>query len=111
MDVKLDHYAAFAEVVPAGTDLEAYFGGFDETKWTRAGAPEVEGDTITYRYYYNTILAPEETTGALFSSVTIPSGFTSEQFEKLQSFNITVQAHAIQSEGFGTPAAAFKEYK
>ena len=94
------------------TDLATIFAGHDETKWTLAGVSEdEENDTITYSYYFNTIVAPEGTTGALFTSVTVPGVFTRAEMSDLgDDFTITITADAIQAQNFATAVAAFAAF-
>lgn len=88
------------------TDLTTIFGGFDSTKWTLAGEPVFDetANTLTYSYYYNGVLAPEES-AVLFTSVTIPSAFGTADMESLANFQLIVTAEAIQSEHTGSSAA------
>lgn len=87
-----------ADAVPAG--------------WTAVNAAgTVSGDTITYSYYYDTKLAVNANTGALFTRITVPSGATSAQMEELGNFNISVTADAIQAEGFTRADEAFAEFQ
>ena len=70
-------------------------------------------DTITYTYYfYNEQTAGESYT--LFETVTIPSALTQEMLDAngdgtadIESFNVTVNAYAIQAEGFADAYAAY----
>ena len=69
--------------------------------------------TITYTYYfYNEQTAGESYT--LFETVTIPSALTQEMLDAngdgtadIESFNVTVNAYAIQAEGFADAYAAY----
>ncbi len=113
VNVTVSDWAAFQTAAAAHglTDLGAIFGGHDEALWTRAAIIENADDTVTYSYYYNTILAAGATTGALFTSVTVPALFTSEEMEALgNDFSITITADAIQASGFLTPADAFAAF-
>ena len=89
-----------------GVDLTTIFGGFDSTKWTRAGSPALDAtnDTLTYVYNYNGILAKGAETGALFTTVTIPWVLDNEEMEYLldsdEAFTIQMTAEAIQADGF-----------
>ena len=117
VDVTLSDAAAFTRAAATHqiTDLASIFQGHDEEKWTLAGVEtNAEDDTLTYSYYYNEALEPEANTGALFTSVIIPSAFTNAEMENLgDDFTITVVAHAIQtSEANYTDAAgAFANYE
>lgn len=94
------------------SDLTTIFGGFDGTKWTRIDAPVYDeaNDTLTYTYYYNGVLAPEET-ATLFTTVTIPQAFDIADMVSLKSFELSVSAQAIQSAHTGDNAVeAFANY-
>lgn len=70
-------------------------------------------DTITYTYYFYN----EQTAGksyTLFETVTIPSALTQEMLgangdgtADIESFNVTVNAYAIQAEGFADAYTAY----
>ena len=111
MNVTLTRYSVFKAAAKeyGVTDLSTIFGGHDESKWTRAGITEGT-DSITYSYYYNTVLAPEEVTAPLFTSVTIPGVFTVEDLDGLSSFEIQITADAIQKDPFTGAAEAFRAF-
>lgn len=94
------------------TQLEGIFAGYDTAKWDRAAITEdTAKDTITYSYYYNTVLAPTATTGALFTSVTLPAQFDNADMTSLGAeFTITVTADAIQADTFDNAAGAFSAF-
>lgn len=116
VDVTLSDAAAFTAAAAKHqiTDLATIFAEHDETKWTLAGEPVYnnENDTLTYSYYYNTVLAVDESTDALFTSVTIPAEFDNEDMEAIgENFTIDVTAHAIQTaNSYSTVAEAFANY-
>ena len=116
VNVTLSDAAAFQTACAAHeiTDLATIFDEHDEDKWTLAGIEADAGeDTLTYSYYYNELLAPDASTDALFTSVTIPVAFTSDEMEALGGdFTILITANAIQDyEGFaGDVEAAFAAY-
>ena len=116
VDVTLSDAAAFTAAAARHqiTDLATIFAGHDETKWTLAGEPVYnnENDTLTYSYYYNTVLAVDKSTEALFTSVTIPAVFDNEDMEAIgEDFTIDVTAHAIQTaDSYSTVADAFAKY-
>ena len=70
-------------------------------------------NTITYTYYFYN----EQTAGksyTLFQTVTIPSALSQEMLDPngdgtadIESFNVTVNAYAIQAEGFADAYAAY----
>ena len=116
VDVTLSDAAAFTAAAAKHqiTDLATIFAGHDETKWTLAGTPvyDDEANTLTYSYYYNTVLAVDKSTEALFTSVTIPAEFDNEDMKEIVAdFTIDVTAHAIQTaDSYNTVADAFAKY-
>ena len=116
VDVTLSDAEAFTAAAEKHniTDLATIFGDHDETKWTLAGEPVYnnENDTLTYSYYYNTILEDGESTEALFTSVTIPAVFDNDDMKEIEAdFTIDVTAHAIQTaDSYSTAAGAFANY-
>lgn len=116
VDVTLSDAAAFTAAAERHqiTDLATIFAGHDETKWTLAGEPVYnnENDTLTYSYYYNTVLAVDESTVPLFTSVTIPAVFDNDDMKEIGAdFTIDVTAHAIQTaDSYSTVADAFANY-
>lgn len=114
INVTLSDAAAFTAAAQAHniTELANIFTGHDETKWTLAKTyADTEKDTLTYSYYFNTVLEPDTNTGALFESVKIPTSFTSQDMQALNGeFTIEITADAIQEQGFTTPTAAFAAF-
>lgn len=101
------------------TDLTAIFGGYVDANWERAAITEnTQDDTITYIYNYvgganAGRLAADGTTGALFTSVTIPTGFTGAELSAIganSGFTMNIVADAIQAEGFADVTAAFAAF-
>lgn len=116
VDVTLSDAAAFKAAAEKHeiTDLATIFAEHDETKWTLAGTPvyDEDTDTLTYSYYYNTVLAVGESTEPLFTSVTIPAVFDNDDMKEIGTdFTIDVTAHAIQTaDSYSTAAGAFANY-
>lgn len=114
INVTLSDAAAFTAAAQAHNikELDEIFTGHDETKWSLAGvSKDTTADTITYSYYFKTVLAPSASTGALFESVKIPESFTKSDMTGLQGdFQIDITADAIQAQGFETPALAFATF-
>ena len=108
--VSLNKGQAWFDVLGRGYDLSTIFKGHDESKWTRS-VGTLSGDTITYVYYLNEILAPTDT-AELFTDVVIPEHLTQEDMAKLGgAFELNIRADAIQTENLGegvdTAAEAF----
>lgn len=75
-------------------------------------AYDAEADTLTYYFYYTeTVAAPaaDVKLATLFDSITVPQWVTGDQLAKLDGFQITAVAEAIQADGFvdanGDPSA------
>ena len=102
LDVTLSDWSAFAEAAANHeiTALDDIFGGFS-AKWERyAETQDAEKDTMTYSYIYKDVVAAGDKTDAIFTSVTVPADFTSEEMAKLgDDFTIDVHAFAIQANG------------
>lgn len=111
MKITISNAAAWTTALGSGYDLTKIFSGFDSTKWTLAGAPTTVSDKITYVYNYTGILAASANTGALFTTVTIPSVFDNAQMTAVggesRTFILNITAEAIQADGFADSAAAF----
>lgn len=70
-------------------------------------------DTLTYYYYYTeTVAAPDADVvlPVLFDSITVPEWVTGDQLAKLEGFEITAVAEAIQADGFANADAAWTAY-
>lgn len=70
-------------------------------------------DTLTYYFYYNeTVGAPDGDVvlPVLFNSITVPDWATGEQLAKLNNFQITVVAEAIQAGSFANAGAAWAAF-
>ncbi|MBQ8649277.1 MAG: hypothetical protein IJ470_04330 [Clostridia bacterium] len=92
------------------TDLATIFGGYEDTAWTRGETIEdTKADTLTYVYYFNYRLVPEQT-AILFTSITIPKELTREDMIFTGGkFDLSVKAEAIQADNTGdTAIAAFE---
>ena len=71
-------------------------------------------NTLTFYYYYtDTVAAPtaDVVLPVLFDSITVPQWVTGDQLAKLDGFQITAVAEAIQADGFENAAAAWAEFK
>lgn len=118
VNVTASDYAAFAAAMTKHniSDLSGIFSGYDSTRWKRLTDPVIDtkADTITYTYYYiyeGGIVPAGGTTDPLFTSVTIPAAFTSEDMKSLgEEFTINITADAIQAEGFSDINEAFAAF-
>lgn len=87
-------------------DLTGTYKGYDNTVWTAAGKTTADGK-VTYTYYLNTILKPDEAQ-TLFTHVVIPAELTQEDFATLESgmFTMDIVAEAVQADNTGDSAQA-----
>ena len=99
---------------PNGADLTSIFIGYDGTTWIYKGITEDnENKTRTYEFWYKeTVDAREnaEELEPLFTSIVVPDFITGDQLAELQTMKITVNAYAIQADGFDNAADAWAAY-
>ena len=98
------------------TNLDSIFVGYQVDKWLREDKTVgAEQKTITYEYRYHTAVdASAATEGVklepLFTSIKVPGEYTNEQIAFLGGMSITVEAHAIQADGFANAEAAWTAF-
>ena len=96
---------------PTGADLTSIFNGYDSANWSYKGNTKDAGaDTRTYEFWYKeTVGAPNADVAldALFDSITVPGTITNEQLATIEGMTITVNAYAIQADGFANAEAAW----
>lgn len=96
---------------PTGADLTSIFNGYNSTNWIDKGNTEdTDANTRTYEFWYKeTVAAPtaDVVLDALFDSITVPDSITKEQLDTIQGMTITVNAYAIQADGFGSAEEAW----
>ena len=99
---------------PDGANLISIFNGYDATNWIAKGnTKDATADTRTYEFWYKeTVSAPDADVplDALFDSITVPGEITNEQLATIEGMTITVNAYAIQADGFADAAAAFDAF-
>lgn len=99
---------------PDGADLTSIFNGYNSTNWIYKGnTKNAAANTRTYEFWYNgTVDAPNTDVAldALFDSITVPGTITNEQLETIKGMTITVNAYAIQADGFADATAAFAAF-
>ena len=103
-----------------GTDdagLFSIFNGYDSANWINKGYTEdTENHTRTYEFWYKEVVPAVPATtenvalDALFDSITVPRTITNDQLATIQGMTITVNAYAIQADGFGTAEAAWAAF-
>lgn len=96
---------------PTGADLTSIFNGYDSTNWIYKGnTKDATANTRTYEFWYKEkVGAPtaDVALDALFDSITVPGTITNEQLATIEGMTITVNAYAIQADGFANAEAAW----
>ena len=99
---------------PTGADLLKIFNGYDSANWTYKGnTKDASANTRTYEFWYKeTVAAPDGNVplDALFDSITVPGNINNNQLATIEGMTITVNAYAIQADGFGTAEAAWTAF-
>ena len=98
---------------PAGADLLSIFNGYDGATWLYKGDTDNADNTRTYEFWYKeAVAAPDADVAldALFDSITVPGSITNAQLATIEGMTITVNAYAIQADGFGTADLAWAAY-
>ena len=99
---------------PNGANMTSIFNGYDSANWIYKGNTEdTTANTRTYEFWYKApVAAPDGDVAldALFDSITVPGTITNDQLKTIKGMTITVNAYAIQADGFDTPEAAWAAY-
>lgn len=89
---------------PTGADLTSIFKGYNAANWIAKGnTKDTTANTRTYEFWYKEAVgAPtgDVALDALFDSITVPGEITKEQLATIEGMTITVNAYAIQADGF-----------
>ena len=99
---------------PTGAPLTSIFKGYDSDNWIAKGnTKDTANNTRTYEFWYKeTVAAPDADVAldALFDNITVPGTITKEQLAAIKGMTITVNAYAIQADGFDTAEATWAAY-
>lgn len=100
---------------PTGANMTSIFKGYDSTNWIDKGNTEdTTANTRTYEFWYKEPVAAQDADvalDALFDQIVVPASITNEQLETIAGMTITVNAYAIQADGFANAAEAWAAYK
>ena len=100
---------------PTGADLTSIFKGYNAANWIAKGnTKDATANTRTYEFWYKEAvgaLTADVALDALFDSITVPSTITGEQLATIEGMTITVNAYAIQADGFANAEAAWEAIK
>lgn len=99
---------------PDGATLTTIFNGYDSSNWTYKGnTKNADDNTRTYEFWYKeAVAAPDGNVAldALFDSITVPGSITNEQLKTIEGMTITVNAYAIQADGFANAETAWAAF-
>ena len=99
---------------PTGADMTSIFNGYNSANWKLQNVTkDTENDTRTYEFWYKeTVAAPDADVAldALFDSITVPGTIDNAKLATIEGMTITVNAYAIQADGFDTPDAAWEAF-
>ena len=99
---------------PTGATLTSIFNGYDATTWIYKGnTKDADANTRTYEFWYKEAVgAPNADVAldALFDSITVPGFITGDQLKTIEGMTITVNAYAIQADGFANAEAAWDAF-
>ena len=99
---------------PNGAQLTEIFTGFGSNWEYKSNTEDTENKTRTYEFWYKTTVDAREDAvklEPLFTSIVVPDFITGDQLAELQTMTITVNAYAIQADGFeGNAEAAWAAY-
>lgn len=103
---------------PDGANMIAIFEGYDNDQWTlKNNTKDAEKDTRTYEFWYTgtdngivNALNGDVALDALFDKIVVPGTITKEQLATIAGMTITVNAYAIQADGFANAEAAWAAF-
>lgn len=99
---------------PTGADLTSIFKGYNAANWIAKGnTKDATANTRTYEFWYKEAVgAPtaDVALDALFDSITVPGTITGDQLKTIEGMTITVNAYAIQADGFDNATAAWEAF-
>ena len=99
---------------PTGADMTSIFNGYDSTNWIyKDNTKDTVANTRTYEFWYKeAVAAPtaDVELDALFDSITVPGTITNAQLATIKDMTITVNAYAIQADGFTNAADAWAKF-
>lgn len=99
---------------PNGADMKSIFNGYNSDNWTYKGnTKDTTNNTRTYEFWYKeTVAAPDADVAldALFDQIIVPGSITNKQLATIKDMTITVNAYAIQADGFTDATDAWTHF-
>lgn len=99
---------------PNGANLTSIFKGYDSANWiAKSNTKNTTANTRTYEFWYKEAVDAPTTDvklDALFDSITVPNNITGKQLATIKDMTITVNAYAIQADGFETAKDAWAAF-
>lgn len=106
--------AIFATTTDGKADMTAIFKGYDDKTWLLKSVTENNNaNTRTYEFWYKEAVAAlngDVALDALFDKIVVPTSITNAQLATIEGMTITVNAYAIQADGFENAEAAWAAY-
>lgn len=99
---------------PDGANMLSIFKGYDPSNWVSHGVTkDTNANTRTYEFWYKeTVAAPDADVAldALFDQIVVPGSITNKQLATIKDMTITVNAYAIQADGFTDATDAWAHF-
>lgn len=99
---------------PNGAAMTSIFAGYDATNWIDKGNTEnTAANTRTYEFWYKEPVAAlngDVELDALFDQIVVPGTITNAQLDSIKGMTITVNAYAIQADGFTDATDAWDHF-
>ena len=112
MTVTFSNAAELDAIFAPGADMTSIFNGYDSANWVLKNVTK-ENNTRTYEFWYKeTVAAPDGDVAldALFDQIIVPGNITNDQLKTIEGMTITVNAYAIQADGFADAADAWNHF-
>ena len=107
-------YVKMTVTFTKAAELDAIFAGYDSTNWISKGnTKDTSKNTRTYEFWYKEAVAASNgdvALDALFDKIVVPGTITNTQLATIEGMTITVNAYAIQADGFADAEAAWAAY-
>lgn len=94
--------------------LNSVVGGYDDANWSlESNTEDKEANTRTYTFYYKEIVSAGNTDVVLddlFETVEVPGALANADMDTIGDVTLTVNAYAIQADGFATADDAWAAF-